>query len=95
MEPPKTDGPDHPRKQTGLTQSTVLYASVAGVAVSAPLLGMTAFTLLATTTLLLITSPLLFIFSPLILSAGFVLAASMVGFASAAAMAFCGVYALG
>ncbi|KAK1309697.1 hypothetical protein QJS10_CPA08g01873 [Acorus calamus] len=87
MEPHKTDGPGHPRKQTGLTRSTVLYASAAGFAVSAPLLGMTALTLLATMTLLLIT--------PLILSAGFVFAASMVGFASAAAMAFCGVYALG
>ena len=72
---------------------TVLYASLAGVAVAGPLLGMMGFTFLATLTLLLITSPLLIIFSPLLLFAAFVVGVAVVGIAAAVTMAAAGVSA--
>ncbi|KAL2455724.1 Oleosin 5 [Forsythia ovata] len=69
---------------------TVLFASLAGVAIGGPLLGMMGFSFLATLTLLLITSPLLILFSPLIFSAACVVGFAFLGFAVAAAMAIAG-----
>ncbi|XP_077236541.1 oleosin 20.3 kDa-like [Tasmannia lanceolata] len=74
-----------------LTETTVLYASLAGIVVGLPLLGMMGLTLLASITILLISSPFLIIFSPLLLAAGFILAASIAGFAAAGVMALAGI----
>lgn len=70
---------------------TVLYASLAGVAIGGPLLGMMGFSFLATMTLLLVTSPLLILFSPLIFGAACVVGFALLGFAMAGAMAIAGI----
>ncbi|XP_058113375.1 oleosin S1-2 [Magnolia sinica] len=79
--------------QPHLTGPTILYASLAGIAIGGPLLGMMFFTFLATITTLLISFPLLVIFSPLILSAIFIIFVAIAGFAAAGAMALMGIYA--
>nr|XP_010912194.1 oleosin S1-2 [Elaeis guineensis] len=77
-----------------ISSTTILYATLSGLAIGGLLLGMMGFTLIASLTLLLVASPLLLLFSPIILPAAFVVAASMAGFSFAAAMAVVGVSAL-
>uniref|UniRef100_A0A7N0U2C6 Oleosin n=1 Tax=Kalanchoe fedtschenkoi TaxID=63787 RepID=A0A7N0U2C6_KALFE len=79
----------------GITTSSVVYASLAGVAISGPLLGMMGFCFLASATLLVVTSPLLIIFSPLIFLAGVVVTFSLAGFAVAVVTAVAGLSAIG
>lgn len=73
---------------------TVLYAIIAGLVISGPLLGMMGFALLATTTLALLAALPMLLFSPIIVPAGLVLAGSMVAFGVAVGMAFVGLSAL-
>ncbi|EOY11882.1 hypothetical protein QUC31_001534 [Theobroma cacao] len=73
---------------------SMVCTSLAGVAVTAPLLGMMGFSFMATLVLLVISSPLLFIFSPLLLCVGLVFAGALAGFAVAATMALAGVSTL-
>ncbi|XP_059664614.1 oleosin Ara h 10.0101-like [Cornus florida] len=77
--------------QRQVSGTTVLYSSLAGVAVGGPLLVMMGFSFLATVTLLLVTSPLLISFSPLLFFAAFVLVSIMAGFATTAATALVGI----
>ncbi|KAJ7963493.1 Oleosin [Quillaja saponaria] len=74
---------------------TVLCASLAGIAIGGPLLGMIGFSLLASATLLLVSSPLLLLFSPLLLGAASVLVGAMAGFAMAVALGLAGVSTFG
>uniref|UniRef100_A0A7N0TZV8 Oleosin n=1 Tax=Kalanchoe fedtschenkoi TaxID=63787 RepID=A0A7N0TZV8_KALFE len=83
------------QRRGGLTTSSALYAILAGLAISAPLLGMMGFSFLASATLLIVTSPLLIIFSPLLFLAGAVVTLSLVGFAVAVGMAVAGMSAVG
>ncbi|XVF70964.1 hypothetical protein PTKIN_Ptkin11bG0204600 [Pterospermum kingtungense] len=73
---------------------SMVCASLACIAVTAPLLGMMGFSFLATLILLVITLPLLLIFSPLLLFVGLVFAGVLTGFALAATMALAGVSVL-
>ncbi|XP_008775902.1 oleosin 5 [Phoenix dactylifera] len=78
----------------GISGTTILYATLSGLAIGGPLLGMMASTLLASLTLLLAASPFLLLFSPIILPAAFMVAASMAGFGLAAALVVVGISAL-
>ncbi|EHA8592194.1 oleosin S1-2 [Cocos nucifera] len=83
-----------PGSANRIGSTTIIYATLSGLAIGGPLLGMMGFTLLASLTLLLVASPLLLLFSPIILPAAFVVAASVAGFSFAAAMAVVGGSAL-
>ncbi|XP_038995791.1 oleosin S1-2-like [Hibiscus syriacus] len=82
------------RLQQQQTGRSMMLAAMAGVALTAPLLGMMGFGFLATSTLLFISLPLLLLFSPLLLFVGLVFTVALAGFAIAATMAFAGVSAL-
>ncbi|KAK8542583.1 hypothetical protein V6N12_015175 [Hibiscus sabdariffa] len=82
------------RLQQPQTGRSMILAAMAGVALTAPLLGMMGFSFLATLTLLFISLPLLLLFSPLLLFVGLVFMVALAGFAIAATMAFAGVSAL-
>ncbi|KAK8490549.1 hypothetical protein V6N11_055776 [Hibiscus sabdariffa] len=82
------------RLQQQQSGRSMILAAVAGVALTAPLLGMMGFSFLATLTLLFISLPLLLLFSPLLLFVGLVFMVALAGFAIAATMAFAGVSAL-
>ena len=73
---------------------TVLYAPIASIVISSPLLGMMGFALLVTATLMLLATPVMLLFSPVIVPAGLVLAASILGFGVAAGTAFVGLSVL-
>ncbi|OMP06972.1 Oleosin [Corchorus olitorius] len=81
-------------EQQKVSGRSMVWASVAGVAVTAPLLGMMGFSFLATVTLLVVSSPLLLIMSPLLVGVGLVFGFALVGFGVAAAMALAGVSTL-
>ncbi|XP_061337571.1 oleosin S1-2 [Gastrolobium bilobum] len=83
------------RQSRQVSRTTVVSASLAAIAIGGPLLGMMGFTFLASTTLLLVCFPLLVLFSPLLLSAAFLLVATLSGFAVAIAMALTGLSMLG
>jgi hypothetical protein len=74
---------------------SVLCASLTGMAIGGPLLGMTGFSFLAAVTLLLVSSPLLLLFSPLLFCAALLLVGAVAAFSAAAAMAMTGVSTLG
>lgn len=84
-----THGGYHQQQQQ-VSGETVVFASLAGLAIGGPLLAMMGFTFVATITLLLVSSPLLIIFSPLLFFACFVFAAALAGFAAAGAMSMVG-----
>lgn len=72
----------------------MLCASLTGMAIGGPLLGMTGFSFLASVTLLLVSSPLLLLFSPLLFCAALLLVGAVAAFSAAAAMAMTGVSTL-
>lgn len=74
---------------------TAILASIAGVIIGGPLIGLMGISFLATMTLLLVTSPLFILFSPVLFGAACVFALVMLGFAVAAAMAVAGVSSVG
>ncbi|KAK3200080.1 hypothetical protein Dsin_023495 [Dipteronia sinensis] len=80
--------------QGGATSKSVVWASLAGVAVGGPLFGMLGFSFLATLTLLLICFPLMLIFSPLLLCVSLLFVGALAGFAAAGATAVAGVSTL-
>ncbi|KAI4307801.1 hypothetical protein L6164_030944 [Bauhinia variegata] len=82
-------------KYRPVSGTTVLCASLAGVAIGGPLLGMMGFSFLASVTLLIVASPLLLLSSPLLLAAGFLFAGVLIGFAVAAVMALTALSTLG
>ncbi|KAM3302663.1 oleosin S1-2 [Capsicum chacoense] len=67
-------------------KKTVIFATVAGIAIGGPILGLMGFSLLSSLTLLVVTSPLLLLFSPLLLGAASVLAVTLAGFGMAVIM---------
>ncbi|KAM3396441.1 oleosin S1-2 [Capsicum galapagoense] len=67
-------------------KKTVIFATVAGIAIGGPILGLMGFSLLSSLTLLVVTSPLLLLFSPLLLGAASVLAVTLAGFVMAGIM---------
>ncbi|CAN4103868.1 unnamed protein product [Withania somnifera] len=69
---------------------TVIWATVTGLAIEAPILGLMGFSFLSSLILLVITSPLLVIFSPLLIGAAAVLAVALVGFGVAGITAVLG-----
>ncbi|CAN4102561.1 unnamed protein product [Withania somnifera] len=69
---------------------TVIWATVAGLAIEAPILGLMGFSFLTSLILLVITSPLLVIFSPLLMGAAAVLAVALMGFGVAGTTAILG-----
>ncbi|KAE8098918.1 hypothetical protein FH972_016945 [Carpinus fangiana] len=79
------EGPQH--QQEHVSGRSVLCASVAGMAIGGPLLGMTGFSFIASVALLLISSPLLLLFSPLLFCAALLLVGAVAGFSAAAAIA--------
>ncbi|MED6189290.1 hypothetical protein PIB30_094501 [Stylosanthes scabra] len=84
---------DHDSEQ-GISRSMVVSSVIGAITISAPLLGMMGFSLLASSTLLLVSSPLLLLFSPLILGAAFVILGAITGFAVASASAVVGIAAV-
>ncbi|KAL8462074.1 hypothetical protein ACS0TY_032423 [Phlomoides rotata] len=70
---------------------TAVVASIAGLIIGGPLIGLMGITFAATMTLLLVTSPLFIIFSPVLFGAACVFATVMLGFGVAGAMAVAGV----
>lgn len=82
-------------QQEHVSGRSVLCASVAGMAIGGPLLGMSGFSFIASVALLLITSPLLLLFSPLLFCAALLLVGALAGFSAAAAIAMAGVSTLG
>lgn len=70
---------------------TAVVASVAGLIIGAPLIGLTGMSFAATVTLLLLASPLFIIFSPVLFGAVCLLALALLGFGVAGAMALVGV----
>ncbi|GLT83761.1 hypothetical protein SLE2022_020330 [Rubroshorea leprosula] len=70
---------------------SLVCASLAGVAVGAPLLGISTFSFIAALTLLLVSTPLLLIFGPLLLCSALFFIGTLVGFSAAATMAVVGV----
>ncbi|KAL5735580.1 hypothetical protein ACOSQ2_030368 [Xanthoceras sorbifolium] len=89
-----THGFTHHRNNDAATGKSMLCASLVGLTVGGPLLGMMGFSFISTLTLLLICSPLMLIFSPLLLCAALVLVGALAGFATAGAMAIAGVSTL-
>ena len=83
----RTDG----EKTTG---SSVVFATVAAVAVVGPLLGLMSFSLVATVTLFIVVSPLMLIFAPVLMATVAILVAAMVGVGVAAVMWLVGIAAL-
>ncbi|XP_006346093.1 uncharacterized protein [Solanum tuberosum] len=62
------------------TRKTKIWATIAGIAIEAPILGLMGFSLLSSIILLVVTSPLLVIFSPLLIGAAAVFGVAMAGF---------------
>ncbi|XWS51674.1 hypothetical protein CRYUN_Cryun11dG0003600 [Craigia yunnanensis] len=89
-----TEGHQQQGEHQNVSGGPMVCASLAGMAVTAALLGMMGFSFLATLILLVIISPLLLMFSPLLLCVGLVFAGVLAGFAVAAAMALAGVSSL-
>ncbi|CAH8320555.1 unnamed protein product [Eruca vesicaria subsp. sativa] len=83
----RTDG----EKTTG---PSVVFATVASLAVAGPLLGLMSFSLVATVTLFIIVSPLILIFSPVLIATVAILVAAMAGVVVAAVMWLVGIAAL-
>lgn len=73
-----------------VNRRTVICATVAGLAIEAPILGLMGFSFLSSLILLVITSPLLILFSPLLMGAAAVLAVAMAGFGVAGITAVLG-----
>lgn len=78
----------------GVSGKSMVWASLAGVAIGGPLLGMMGFSFLATVTLVVTSSPVLLIFSPLLLGTVFVFAGALTGFTAAMGMAVAGFLSL-
>lgn len=81
--------------RSGMTTTSFIYATIAGIAISGPLLCITGIIFFVTSAFLMLISPLLIIFSPLLFLAGVVLTLSMMGFAAAVGMAVAGISAIG
>ncbi|KAL9681460.1 hypothetical protein QQ045_013244 [Rhodiola kirilowii] len=79
----------------GLSTTSVLYASLAGLFIGGPLLCITGLIFFATSAFLILISPLLLIISPLLFLAGVVITFSLLGFAIAVGMAVAGLSAIG
>ncbi|XP_049342716.1 oleosin 16.4 kDa [Solanum verrucosum] len=62
------------------TRKTKIWATIAGIAIEVPILGLMGFSFLASIILLVVTSPLLVIFSPLLIGAAAVFGVAMAGF---------------
>ncbi|KAL3333687.1 hypothetical protein AABB24_033660 [Solanum stoloniferum] len=62
------------------TRKTKIWATLAGIAIEAPILGLMGFSFLTSIILLVVTSPLLVIFSPLLIGAAAVFGVAMAGF---------------
>lgn len=62
------------------TRKTKIWATLVGIAIEAPILGLMGFSFLSSITLLVLSSPLLIIFSPLLIGAAAVLAVALAGF---------------
>lgn len=77
---------------TGNNKPSVLYATIAGVAIAGPLFVMMKLILFVSISTLLISSPLFLLFSPILVPAGLVLVATMIGFAVSALMALAGLH---
>ncbi|MCD7450566.1 hypothetical protein HAX54_007219 [Datura stramonium] len=73
-----------------MTQRTKIWATLAGIAIEAPILGLMGFSFLSSLILLVITSPLLLIFSPLLIGAAAVFGVAMAGFGVAGITAVLG-----
>ncbi|KAE9614694.1 hypothetical protein Lal_00036152 [Lupinus albus] len=78
-----------------LSNMTLLSASLSAIVIGGPLVGMMLFSFLASSALVIVCSPLFLLFSPLLLGVGFVLVATLAGFAIAAAMGLIGLSMLG
>lgn len=76
------------------TGSSVVFATVAALAVVVPLVGLMSFSLVATMTVFLIVSPLMVIFAPVLMATAAILVAAMVGVGVAAVMWLAGIAAL-
>ncbi|KAJ8542797.1 hypothetical protein K7X08_005320 [Anisodus acutangulus] len=63
-----------------MTRKELIWATIAGVAIEGPILGMMGFSFLSSLILLVFTSPLLILFSPLLLIAASVFVIAMAGF---------------
>ncbi|MED6218703.1 hypothetical protein PIB30_028906 [Stylosanthes scabra] len=87
-------GDHHHDSEEGISRSMVVSSVIGAITISAPLLGMMGFSLLASSTLLLVSSPLLLLFSPLILGAAFVILGAITGFVVASATAVVGIAAV-
>ncbi|CAN6479623.1 unnamed protein product [Victoria cruziana] len=73
--------------------STILYATMASLAIACPLLVMMSLSLFASFTVLLLAFPLLLVCSPLIVLAALLLGCAATSFALATLMAFAGISA--
>ncbi|XP_009609929.1 oleosin 16.4 kDa isoform X2 [Nicotiana tomentosiformis] len=73
-----------------VSRRTLILATLAGIAVEGPLLGMMGFSFLTSLIILVVTSPLLLIFSPLLFGAACVFAFAIAGFGVAGTIAFAG-----
>lgn len=73
-----------------VSRRTLILATLAGIAVEGPLLGMMGFSFLTSLIILVVTSPLLLIFSPLLFGAACIFAFAIAGFGVAGTMAFAG-----
>ncbi|PKA60326.1 hypothetical protein AXF42_Ash008385 [Apostasia shenzhenica] len=78
----------------GGAAGSAFSASLLALAVSGPLIGMSAAVLVATAALLAIAAPVLLLFSPIIVPTALIIPAAMVGFGFAALLAFPGMLAL-
>ncbi|GMY30777.1 oleosin 20.3 kDa-like [Fagus crenata] len=85
-------GPDHDQHVHG---KSVLCASLVGIAIGGPLLGMMGLSFLVSVTLLIVSSPLLLLSSPILFFAGLVLVGAVASFSVAALMAMTGLSTLG
>ncbi|KAJ8532477.1 hypothetical protein K7X08_012400 [Anisodus acutangulus] len=63
-----------------MTRKELIWATIAGVAIEGPILGMMCFSFLSSLILVVFTSPLLILFSPLLLGAASVFVIAMAGF---------------
>ncbi|OIT27206.1 PREDICTED: uncharacterized protein LOC109214262 [Nicotiana attenuata] len=73
-----------------VSRRTVILATLAGIAVEGPLLGMMGFSFVTSLIILVVTSPLLLIVSPLLFGAACIFAFAIAGFGVAGTMAFAG-----
>ncbi|KAL6547030.1 hypothetical protein OROMI_022751 [Orobanche minor] len=79
-----------PPRSHQVSLKTAVMASVAGLVIGGPLLGLMAITFAAAATLLVVTSPLFIIFFPVLFGASCVLGLVMFGLATAGVMALAG-----